>query len=260
MPVDLHKAQKSPNTATAVDSRASNPSDKNPVPTSLRQQHLSANPPGEITWQQTKSQLTRNAVLQAAVDCLYELGYTKTTTEQITQRAQVSRGAMLHHFPNRLELIRATIDYILRLRIEIFATEEFAIQKGAEHSLVEEGIESYWQQLNTPAFMAFQELRVAARTDQELALIMEPAMQSFNSAWRAAVVDVFPDLALSDAFEHASYLTQLVLEGMVIAKHSVGFDPSSGVPAQHKMLNWLKQELRRTFDDVLTHAKRPRED
>ena len=207
---------------------------------------------GKLTWQQTKSQLTRTSILQAAVDCFYELGYARTTTENVAQRANVSRGAMLHHFPARADLIAATVHYLNQQRIEMFAREEFAAQQGAEHTRIEEGIDVYWQQLNTPTFVVFFELRVAARTDPELAAVVAPAMQEFESAWYEAVKDVFPDLALSEAFERANYITLYLLEGMAGARMS-GNRP---VPEQ-LLLGWLKRELRRSFQDVLNTVKRP---
>ncbi|MFP6802694.1 MAG: helix-turn-helix domain-containing protein, partial [Pseudomonadales bacterium] len=46
------------------------------------------------TWQQTKSENTRAAILEAALACFYDLGYGATTTEKVAKRAGVSRGAM----------------------------------------------------------------------------------------------------------------------------------------------------------------------
>ena len=54
------------------------------------------------TWQQTKSENTRAAILEGALACFYDLGYRATTTEKVAKRAGVSRGAMLYHFPSRL--------------------------------------------------------------------------------------------------------------------------------------------------------------
>ena len=65
------------------------------------------------------------------MDCFYDLGYTNTTTENIAKQANVSRGAMLHHFPSRFELVRATVEHLNQLRIEMFAREEIAVQQGA---------------------------------------------------------------------------------------------------------------------------------
>lgn len=206
---------------------------------------------GRQTWQQTKSQLTRTAILQAAVECFYEHGYNHTTTDNIATRAAVSRGAMLHHFPSRAELVRATVEYLNQQRIEMFAREETQVQRDAEYSRVEEGIDSYWAQLNTPVFIVFHELKIAARTDQELAQTITPALRQFEAAWYAAVKDIFPDLAMSEAFERANYLTKYMLEGMAVARFAEG----DKVP-EEMMLSWLKQELRRSFADVLGSVKR----
>jgi len=47
-------------------------------------------PPAEAvskTWQQTKSERTRTAILDAAIACLYRYGYFNTTTESIAREA-----------------------------------------------------------------------------------------------------------------------------------------------------------------------------
>ncbi len=173
----------------------------------------------------------------------------------MAQKAGVSRGAMLHHFPSRSELIRATVDFLNRQRIEMFAREEFAIQQDAEHSRIEEGIDAYWRQLNTPTFVVFHELKVASRTDAELARVIAPALREFEAAWYAAVKEIFSDLALSEAFGRANYLTLYLLEGMAIAKTT----GEQKVP-EKMMLSWLKRELRRSFQDVLGTVRRPPQD
>ena len=50
-------------------------------------------------WQAEKSALTRQAILEAAVRCFVQHGYTNTTTAMIAEEGDVSRGAMMHHFP-----------------------------------------------------------------------------------------------------------------------------------------------------------------
>ncbi len=207
--------------------------------------------PGK-NWQQTKSALTRNAILDAAIDCFYELGYANTSTENVANKAGVSRGAMLHHFPTRFDLIKATVLSLNKRRLDMFQTEEATVQKGATHTRVDEGIDAYWRQLNSPEFIVFQELRVAARTDEELARVLVPALGDFNRAWYKSVREIFPDLALSEAFQRANYLTQFMLEGMAMSRALWGPKPPVG-----KMLAWLKRELRRSYQDVLGTVERP---
>lgn len=212
-------------------------------------------PPVEKTWQQTKSEQTRQAILKAAIDCFYELGYANTTTDNIARKAGVSRGAMLHHFPTRFDLIRASVQYLSQGWLSRFADVESGVNRGAEHTRVEEGIDAYWDLLNTPDWVVFHELKVAARTDKELEEALIPALTEFEKALYETTRQLFPDLALSEAFEHGNLLTSYLLEGMAAAKLVQG----AGVP-EGKMLAWLKRELVRSYQDVLTTVKRPEAD
>jgi len=51
-----------------------------------------------------RSASTRAKLLNATIECLYDLGYHQTSTVLVTERAKVSRGAMLHHFPTKADL------------------------------------------------------------------------------------------------------------------------------------------------------------
>ena len=66
----------------------------------------------DISWQAQKSAMTRDRILDAAINCFVELGYTNVTTAKVASSAGVSRGAMLHHFPSKTELIQAAVEYL----------------------------------------------------------------------------------------------------------------------------------------------------
>jgi len=203
------------------------------------------------TWQQTKSQNTRNTILDAAIRCFYKFGYNNTTTEKIANEAGVSRGAMLHHFPSRADLIKAAVRHLNAKRLELFKLEESSVQSDATHTRVEEGIDTYWKQLNTPYFVVFHELQIAARTDPELYSVLIPAIEELDRAWTVTVREVFPDLALSAEIVRANWLTLLLLEGMAANQHTRALNGVSD-----DLLKWLKSELRRLFGDVLTNVDR----
>ena len=84
------------------------------------------------TWQQTKSENTRAAILEAALACFYDLGYGATTTEKVAKQAGVSRGAMLHHFPSRQHLVLEAVRHIHSKRLQIFKERELKVNEGAE--------------------------------------------------------------------------------------------------------------------------------
>jgi len=195
------------------------------------------------TWQKTKSEKTRSVILDAALRCFYERGYNNTTTEKVAHEAGVSRGAMLHHFPSRFDLIKATVHYLHGQRLVLFEEQELEIHENAEHSLINEGIDAYWKQLHSPLFTVWNELRVAARTDKELHNILKPASRSFEKNLQKISASVFPDLALSEEFEKANMLTTYLLEGMAVNGVSNG-------PQADAMVSWLKIQLRSMFSDV----------
>jgi AcrR family transcriptional regulator len=66
----------------------------------------------DISWQAQKSAMTRDRILDAAINCFINLGYTNVTTAKVASTAGVSRGAMLHHFPSKTELIQAAVEYL----------------------------------------------------------------------------------------------------------------------------------------------------
>ena len=203
-------------------------------------------PLGTKTWQQTKSENTRTTILDAALDCFYRLGYANTTTDNIAKSAGLSRGAMLHHFGSRFELIKAAVEHLSQQRLAGYAAAEAAVQDSTEPSHISEGLDAYWGELNTPAFIVFHELLVASRTDAELRKVLVPANRRYQAGLLEASRQVFPDLAQSTAFEHANHLTKYLLEGMAIAR----LTGTSDIP-ETLMLNWLKNALRNDFKDVL---------
>lgn len=70
--------------------------------------------------QRDRSENTRTNILDAALHVLLERGYAATSAIRIVKSAQVSRGAMLHHFPNRAALMAALLRHVLQTREQTF--------------------------------------------------------------------------------------------------------------------------------------------
>ena len=70
---------------------------------------LDAPPPARRT-QQERRDSTRTRLLEATVECLVELGYARTTTLAVAQRAEVSQGALFKHFPTKAALLGAAVE------------------------------------------------------------------------------------------------------------------------------------------------------
>lgn len=52
----------------------------------------------------------RQRLVDAAIACLHRVGYAATITQLVMEEAGVSRGAMLHHFPTKVDLIIAVAE------------------------------------------------------------------------------------------------------------------------------------------------------
>src|SRR5215468_7208823 len=69
---------------------------------------------------QERSVATRVALLDATIEELCARGYSAATTTEIAERAGVSRGAELHHFPTKAELMTAAVEHLLERRLREF--------------------------------------------------------------------------------------------------------------------------------------------
>src|SRR5579872_2677392 len=78
-----------------------------------------------------RSAAMRGRLLEATVDCLYELGYARTTTIEVAARAGVSRGAQLHHFSTKERLVEVA-RHLFDKRTEEFREAFAAVPSGAD--------------------------------------------------------------------------------------------------------------------------------
>jgi len=194
--------------------------------------------PGEIGWQARKSAATRDQIISAAIRCIVDLSYSKTTMIKISEKAGLSRGATLHHFPSKMDIIRAAVEYLHEKRIQAFRRSIREIPDGADMAHL--AVEAYSADLNHPIYIALFELSVAARTDNELKDILYAAQLAFDREWYETAWDLFPDWH-SDrkAFDLALNLSQQVMEGMVISNftHARQID-------KNQLLTYLEEKVR----------------
>jgi AcrR family transcriptional regulator len=172
--------------------------------------------PGDAGWQAQKSASTRNQIIKAALGCIVDSGYSGTTTTKIANRAGLSRGATLHHFPSKKDIIRAAVDYLHERRLQAFRRSISDIPPDSD--IVEIAVQSYWEHVNHPIYVAFFELSAAARTDSDLREILRPAQRAFDKEWYETARDLFPQWQTDPAaFDLALNLAQQLMEGMAFS-------------------------------------------
>ena len=126
-----------------------------------------AAPKRERVPQAERRRVTRGKLLDATIESLIDVGYPRTTTVEVGERAGLSRGAQLHHFPSRADLLVAAIEHLADERSKEFEAELRArLEKGDEP--VDAMVDMLWTMFSGPLYWAVVELMVAARTDPEL--------------------------------------------------------------------------------------------
>lgn len=172
----------------------------------------------QAPWQQRKSQEMRIRILECTMTCLVAKGYAALSTNDIVQMAQVSRGAMHHHFPSREKLISALIEHVFYKRMEGFLRNYVAmlIKKG-EAADVESASDTYWASVQTPEYAAYLELAIAARTDEELNRSFLPAARQYDRVWATEMLRYFPQWKdHASALELANDLAMVAYMGLLV--------------------------------------------
>lgn len=162
-----------------------------------------------------KSLRTRRRILQTAERLFVEIGYHEATNARIAEAAQLTRGAMLYHFPTRESLVEAAVDYIQSERARLFEQAAEDAPHGADRT--DHAIESYWRLLSSVSFVAFAELESAARVDPLLRERLRPAQEAFD---RAQVSDHMFDLVQAGEgprFQASRDVARFLLEGLARA-------------------------------------------
>ncbi len=183
------------------------------------------------TRQSIKSAQTRARLIDATIKCLVKVGFARTTTPLVATEAGLSRGAMLHHFENSATLIQATIMELHERRLRAFRRTS----ESSRHDPTTM-VDAYWKQLQKPAFAAFQELAMAARTHDDLAEIMKPLQIEFRERFNAEAIALYPEWhSAPEQFAKAMALSQTLMEGMASGLMTGALDETM-VPALLKML------------------------
>ncbi len=121
--------------------------------------------------QEERTAETRLALIEATVRVVHRLGYGGASTALIAQDAGVSRGAMLHHFGTRAQLMADTVRWVFEQ--ELLAYERIGREKRIGRRL-DEWVELIWEVLRQPMGLAVLEILQATRSDPELAEKVAP--------------------------------------------------------------------------------------
>jgi AcrR family transcriptional regulator len=184
-------------------------------------------------------------ILEAAMRLFAEVGYHAATNALIADTAQLTRGAMLYHFPTREELVAAAIEHIQGARLALFDAAAAMPPPGAGDA-TRHAIAAYWALLAEPPFMAFAELEAAARTDAMVRGRLGPAQAAFDAAQVGAPFAALAQAGHGPRFQASRDLARFLLEGL--ARGALTHDRDTRVANLIKVVDRAVRMLNRKGD------------
>ncbi|MCW2782148.1 MAG: transcriptional regulator, TetR family [Marmoricola sp.] len=125
--------------------------------------------------QEERTRAMRQRLLEATVDCLVDRGWSGTSTTLVSQRAGVSRGAQLHHFPTKQDLVLAAVEHVMATRGSDLVGAAVELPGGEQRTRAV--LAMLAEHFTSKVFVAALELWVAARADPELHAAVVPLEQ-----------------------------------------------------------------------------------
>jgi AcrR family transcriptional regulator len=119
-------------------------------------------------------------LLDATVECLIDVGWSGTTTTLVAERAGVSRGAQLHHYPTKAALVLAAVAHLIERRAAECSAEAASLPTVPARQRVHRVVDMLAASFTGPLFTAALELWMAARTDPALREALVPVEAQFG--------------------------------------------------------------------------------
>jgi len=155
--------------------------------------------------QAERSGKTRMKVCEATLDALVEVGYERISTPLIAEKANVSRGALTHHFPRRNDLLLAAHLHLIDGWRKSFPFDQVGLDKKMG---IEELVAALWKNIfSEERYAAAMELMLAARQDNELG----HALRETLAAWLDERDQIVMKLTESEDLDDAVLFAQLNL-------------------------------------------------
>jgi AcrR family transcriptional regulator len=201
--------------------------------------------------QEQRSSEMRTRLLDATIECLVQYGYAGTTTPRVAEMAGVTRGAQVHHFGSKNELVLAALRHLAAKRTAAAVREVGDLRAGGDPLTA--FLDVIWELHEDPIFVATVELWVAGRTDADLGREVAKFESIVVGSLSAAVAQMVPEDVNKSMLDFV-FVAMDTLRGILISSY-VDPDPERA----HR--RWIRaaSQLRRTADPVLEEwaAQRP---
>ncbi|TLH65662.1 TetR/AcrR family transcriptional regulator [Mycolicibacterium aubagnense] len=164
--------------------------------------------------QAERSAVMRARLLDATVECLVKYGYSGTTTSRVAEMAGVTRGAQVHHFGSKEDLVVAAIEHLAQQRTRAAMSDLDRLHTSPDP--IGAALEFLWEAHQGPMFTASLELWVASRTDPILARHIERVEPLVNATLITAIAQQFPHHDAPKELRNIVYTAMDALRGILL--------------------------------------------
>ncbi|GEN26018.1 hypothetical protein HCU01_39670 [Halomonas cupida] len=164
-----------------------------------------------MKWQQQKSLATREKVLRAALVCLERDGFHHLSLVRVASEAEVSKGALTHHFSSKDELITLAMEVLLDEFVQTLRASVDDVHAGRVS--LDECLDGIWHFMSGQLYMVTLEIALKARHEAAFKSALTPLVQHFHAQLNDIWIRLFPDLTPERA-QVLMNLTMNLLRGM----------------------------------------------
>lgn len=192
--------------------------------------------------QAQRREATVARLIEAATEALIEVGYARTSVQEIARRAGLTQGALFRHFPSRIELMIRVAEDVGDGLLELFRTDFQRLCRNAEApqslalalGLLRSNVQARLHQ-------AWFELLLAARTDPVLHDALVPIWTRRDARTLELATALLPEAArtLPDF--------PVIVDTLVTLFHGEAMDRFLRVDeaAEQRRMQWLLTQLAR---------------
>ena len=159
----------------------------------------------------------RQKLLDAAIECLVEIGYARMTTTDVAAGARGSPAELqLHHFPSKVELVTSAIRHLADRRVAELRHDAEALP--ANERGISQITDLMWSYSSGPLFMAAVELWMAVRTVPELHAALWPIEKQHGRTSTQLLRELYAGYSDHPDFEPLMQLTGHMMRGMALQR------------------------------------------
>lgn len=164
--------------------------------------------------QEERSRLTQARIMKATLECILEKGIRATSTVDVAKKAEVSRGALIHHYPTKESLMQAALADLLNREVDSVRNMAMRVKSGSLD--FDSLLQALHEHFKGDMYMVTLEYLTAARTDRAIMDVLVPLASQFN----ASLESIWEQLVANA--EHSSDHKRIALNATLCMMRGMG--------------------------------------